>query len=491
MNLLLSRLLSRASELADVQPLVALFLGAALLAVFLAALFPNSATGADAPNQSLARTLYQHLSRLTWALLLILLLAGGINVLRSYLRQTVNDFQRTHGRITQANYNAVETIWGAEQIQNELNVDVYHDEEVTERIDSEDPTKPELIRKKTVHRSATGNPFVSATHEVTLKQNPRKKGSAFYDGYETTCNFDWKLRNPSDTNQICRLTFPLPAAGAMYDGLSATLDGKDVLPQMEIKDGSLVLERPVQPDEAMEFRLAFKSRGLSYWYFQVREPREIRDFTLTLNLPDLPKTKLNYPDGCMTPTTVETTNDNLGTLLTYRLDHALTDKGMGIALPQLPQPGATTRAVLAQVDGAWLFVFALLALTFTLAGIRQAPLLTLLFATATAFGYGLLADFSDLLLGFWLTALFIVLPLFLLLAHLLRRVAPQAGKWLAPQFLLFSIVYPCLAGLDDDRETLYLNLCALAFLAFAAAQIVKQVIAERTAATEPALSLKS
>jgi hypothetical protein len=200
---------------------------------------------------------------------------------------------------------------------------------------------------------------------------------------------------------------------------------------------------------------------------------------------------LNYPDGCMTPTTVEPTKDNLGTVLTYHLDHALTDKGMGIALPQLPQPGSVTRAVLGQVDSAWLLVFALLALTLTLAGVRQAPLLTLLFATATAFGYGLLADFSDLLLGFWLTALFVVLPLFLLIAYFLRKVTGKAGKWLTLQFLLFGIVYPCLAGLDDDRETLYLNLSALAFLVFAAAQIVKQVISEKDALDEPALSLKT
>jgi hypothetical protein len=487
MNHILSRLLSRASELADVQPLVALFLGAALLAVFLAALLPKNVSAKDAPNPSLLWTLYHHFSRMAWAVLLVLLLATSINILRTYLRHTVNDFQRSHGRITQANYNAVETIWGAEQVQNELTVDIHHDEEVIERIAPENPNKPDIIHQKTVRKTATGNPFVSVTHEVTLKQNPRKKGSAYYDGYETTCSFDWKLRNPSDTNETCLLTFPLPAAGAMYDGLVATLDGKDVLPEVAIKDGSLLLDHPMQPGEDMTFHIGFKSRGLTYWYFQVRESREIRDFTLTLNLPDLPKAKLNYPDGCMTPTTVEPTKDGLGTVLTYRLDHALTDKGMGIALPQLPQPGAVTRAVLGEVDSAWLFVFAMLALNFTLGGVRHGALLTLMFATATAFGYGLLADFSDLLLGFWLTAAFVVLPFFLLLAYFLRRVAGQAGKWLALQFLLFGIAYPCLAGLDDTRETLYLNLCALAFLAFAAAQIMRQVITEKDPIGEPAL----
>jgi hypothetical protein len=257
------------------------------------------------------------------------------------------------------------------------------------------------------------------------------------------------------------------------------------LPQMEIKDSSLVLEREVQPNEAMDFHIAFKSRGLSYWYFQVRESREIRDFTLTLNLLDLPKAKLNYPDGCMTPTKIEPTKDNQGTILTYRLDHALTDKGMGISLPQLPQPGETTRAVLYEIEDAWLFIFAILLLSLTLASIRHAVLLTILFATATAFGYGLLADFSDLLFGFWGTATLILLPLFALLAWLLKRTVPEIGKWLAIQFLLFGVIYPCVAGLDSNRQSLYLNLCALAFLSFTAWLLVKRLANEEIPAQQP------
>ena len=91
----------------------------------------------------------------------------------------------------------------------------------------------------------------------------------------------------------------------MYDALAATLDGQDVLPRMQIQDGSLVLARELQPNEAMDFRIAFKSRGLSYWYFHVGEPREIRDFTLTLTLPDLAKARLDSADGCMTPTDIK------------------------------------------------------------------------------------------------------------------------------------------------------------------------------------------
>lgn len=473
MNAILSKLLNRASDLADVEPVIALTLAAALLTVFLTALFEVKT---EEKGSSFIWMLYQSFLRLSRALLLVVLLVGTVSILRSYLRHTVNNFERNHGRITEANYNAVQTIWGSEQTQAELGVDVYHNEETTERIESEDPTKPALLRKKTVHVTATGNPFVSARHEVTLKQNPRKKGSAFYGGYETECAFNWKLRNPADTNEQCTLTFPLPASGAMYDSLNATLNGQDVLPQMAIRDGNLVLNCDLQPDQPLDFHIGFKSRGLSYWYFQVREAREIRDFTLTLNLPDMPKTKLNYPDGCMTPTKIDATHNDSGTVLTYRLDHALTDKGMGIALPELPQPGETTRAVLDEADNAWLMVFGILALSLTLARNRHAVLLTILFSIATAFGYGLLGDFSDLLFGFWGTAIVILLPLFCLLAKLLTRVEPNVGKMLGGQFLLFGILYPCVAALDQNRQSLYLNLSALVFLSFIAWLVVKNLM---------------
>ena len=161
---------------------------------------------------------------------------------------------------------------------------------------------------------------MAAQHEITLRQNPRKKGSAFYGGYETECSFNWKLRNPSASNQTCALTFPLPASPApcMTVSLVATLNGQDVLPaNADQADGSLVPRTdPVNTDETMAFHVALKSRGLSYWYFQVREAREIRDFTLTMNPRSIcPKTKLNYPDGCMTPTDIQPAKDGAGCCL--------------------------------------------------------------------------------------------------------------------------------------------------------------------------------
>jgi hypothetical protein len=381
--------------------------------------------------------------------------------LRTYLRHSVATFQRSHGRVTQANYDAVQTIWGPEQQQSELRVQIYTDDEVTERIESEDLTKPAILRKKMVRRFALGNPFVSARHVVTLRQNSRRKGSALYGGYETECRFSWRLKNPENAAHRAALIFPLPSATAMYDDLSVTLNGVDVLPQAQIKESALVLARDVAPNETMDLQIAFKSRGMSLWYFQVAEPREIRDFTLTLNLPDLPREKLNYPEGCMTPTGIQPTPDGAGSTLTYRLDHALSNKGMGVALPQLTQPGAQTSAVLIEAERGWLLLFAALALALSLMNAPHAVLLTIVFVAATAIAYGLFADFSDLLFGFWGTFALVLVPLFVVLAALLFR---SSGVWLAIQLLLFGVAYPAVAGLDPARQPLYLNICALLLL---------------------------
>jgi hypothetical protein len=466
---ILLKLLNRAGDLADTQPVIALFLAGALLAVFLTSILRKKSPAES--NPSLLWTLYHQAQRMLWAVMLISFLAAALCLLRPYLHQTLATFEREHGRITEANYNAVQTIWGAEQTQGDLSMDMYYEEEVTERIESEDLTKPAVLRKKIARHEITSNPFLSARHEVTLRQNPRKKGSAYYDGYETNCRFTWKLKNPADRDLKSVLVFPLPAAGAMYDAISATLNGRDVLAQMQLKDTALRLEYDLKPNEPLDLEISFTSRGMSFWYFQTKDSQETRDLILTLNLPDLAKAKLNYPGGCMTPTEIKTTPG--GCVLTYRLNHAISNKGMGISLPTLPQPGETTRAVLDHIETGWLFIFAMLVLGLTLAGIDHAVLFSVLFGSAIACIYGLLGDLSDLLFGFWGTATLVVLPLLLLLTWLVKRAVPGvAGNLAALQILLYGLIYPSLAGLDSDRESLYFNICAITFLATAAWQLM-------------------
>ena len=93
-----------------------------------------------------------------------------------------------------------------------------------------------------------------------------------------------------------------------------------------------------------------------------------------------------------------------------------------------------------------------------------------------ALGFGVLGDFSDLLLGFWGTALVIFLPLLGLLAWWAKRlIVGLTGKLLAALFFVFGLIYPTAAGLDGTRQSLYLNLCGFLFLALAVRQLADEL----------------
>ena len=188
------------------------------------------------------------------------------------------------------------------------------------------------------------------------------------------------------------------------------LNGTNELDALRVENGALVLEQDLAQGETANLQIAFKSRGLAHWYFQIRQPREVRDFELLLNLPDLPKLKLNYPEGCMTPTEIKQTDDGHGCTLAYRLDHAICNKGMGIELQACRSPAKPRAWVLAEAEKGWVLLFAAVVLGLTLAGGRGAVLVGVLVGCSVALGYGLLGDLSDTFLGFWRTMIVILVP---------------------------------------------------------------------------------
>lgn len=488
MSELISTLLGRAGDLLGTEPILALFLGAALVAVFLSTSLNWRNGASPGASASTGWTIYRQISRIVWALVLTACLGATIGVVRSYLSRTYWQHRQTHGRVSETNLDAVRTIWGAEQQQCELTARLWYEVEETERLKSEDPTRPEIVRTKRVQRSVNGNAYASARHAVTLKQNPRKKGSAMYPGYETDCRFTYRLKNPADRDVKTTLHFALPSWSAMYNDLAVSLNGQSVLDRLEMQENTLVVYHELKTNETCDFEVAFKSRGLSYWYFQITETREIRDFVLTLSLPDLARDNLNYPEGCMTPTSLEPTADGRGSVLTFALDRAISNKGMGVAMPRLEQPGETTGAVLAQSANGWLLLVAAVVLSLTLAGLRHPVLVSLIVAVATAFGYGLMAGLSDTVLGFWGTFALVWIPLYGLMNWLIVTAHPTSeGRWLTVQVIAYGIVFPCVAGMDPDRQPLYLNLAAAAFLALLSVQLLRHVI-RHTRASAPAIA---
>jgi hypothetical protein len=164
MKSILSKLLGRGGDLVDVQPVLALFIGGALLAVFLTTVYQSKPAVQPDPKPNSLWPFYRTGARFLWGLTLVGFLLATLSLLRVYLHQSLANFQRNHGRITEANFNAIQTIWGTHQEQGELRFDLYYEEEVTERIESEDLSKPAVLRKKIVRHDITANPFLAERH---------------------------------------------------------------------------------------------------------------------------------------------------------------------------------------------------------------------------------------------------------------------------------------------------------------------------------------
>jgi hypothetical protein len=162
---------------------------------------------------------------------------------------------------------------------------------------------------------------------------------------------------------------------------------------------------------------------------------------------------LNYPDGVLSPTDVQPTGDGLGSVLTWKLDHALTTAGMGVALPQPDQPGAQVTSILDYATQSFTLLLLLLALTFLIVGGTLRAIDVALLAGIYAAQFFLMAGISDAVSGFWGT-FGISVGLEVLLAVILfwRYPSPLVRILTLGLTVFFGAIYPLIGLVNDAAQ---------------------------------------
>jgi hypothetical protein len=189
---------------------------------------------------------------------------------------------------------------------------------------------------------------------------------------------------------------------------------------------------------------------MDYFYYCVPENRYIDDFEFTLTVDRLPTTLLNYPDGVLSPTEVRPTDDGNGSVLSWRLNHAIATAGMGVSLVRPEQPGEKVLRLLVNSPIALTMLASLLALTVILLGSGLNLMDLVLISAAYCVEYLLMAGVSDFFFGFW-GSLTLGAALTLLLACLLFRREPSRLQraLLLGLVAFYAIAYP-VSGLIDQ-----------------------------------------
>jgi hypothetical protein len=407
------------------------------------------------------------------------LLMGLLWAFRAVLGDNAATFRAEHGRLSEANFASLQTIWGAPHVQRELVVRPYRTVVVREEQFRDDPTLPPVFRDVEREEIVDQDSITSAHGTVVVVPNERKKGSGVYSGFEATFDVAYEVVNQSP--HATRTEFELPLSGQVfYDELHVTLNGAELGADLRVDGDALRWQREMAPGERASIAVSYATRGVEHFYYQIPEPREIRDFALAMRVVGLPRADVNYPEGCLTPSAIEEDGDDV--VLHWELDRSLTTAGMGIALPRPVQPGADVASVLARSPYALMLLVGAVCLTLLVdsMGRRDVALLDVALTCATySLMFVIMAAAADATGGLWGAFGLGAAPCLALSFWLWRRHPSRA--FVLSLVAFFVAVHPLSALVPEQQE---------AFDAAVVAGLVLYLVAltlrSRTRASTPA-----
>ena len=437
----MSSFIDRIVRWMTVEPAIGLLMTITAVVIFGAAF---------AKSQDTSGTFWSWLKRVIEASIGAILFLGLLWAFRSILTNNNTTFYSTHGSLSEATLFSAQSIWGKPHIQRELAVNHFVETVVQEEIPREDPTKPPLYRNTKVRQQVPQNSILSFEGQVDMTLNEREKGYALYNGFVVNARFEYSIINDSNLETEAEFAFPLSPGQTMYDKFTILEDGQDISSKLRFSKDLVQWKRTMQFQQQSKIVVTYTSRGMEHLYYQVPAQREIKNFVLTLTVDRLPVSLLNYPEGCLTPTEIKPTGDQRGSILTWKLDRAVTVAGMGVALPQPQQPGAQVLRALLNSPYALTLLITMVALTLLICGELARFLDLALLAGAYCVQFLIMAALSDSSFGFWGSLILGACVTGVLTFLLFRRYSSVLIRVLTLVLVgFFTIIYP-LAGLLTD-----------------------------------------
>ena len=190
-------------------------------------------------------------------------------------------------------------LWGGPHLQRAPEASIARPRPVTETVVETTPTR--IMTREVINTATDFVPvrIASTQADVTLDLEHRQKGLLWYDTFDVLFRGTYVFQNPDDAERRMRFTFAFPAANAIYDDFTITVDG---VPTGRSGDLSkqLETEATVGAGARATFVVSYRSRGTGEWRyaFVPAGVAEVRDFALSM------KTNfraIDFPVGTMSP----------------------------------------------------------------------------------------------------------------------------------------------------------------------------------------------
>lgn len=283
-------------------------------------------------------------------------------------------------------------------------------------------------------------PLDSSDVNVALDLDYRQKGLLWYSTYAVNFAGKYTFRNPSQQDERICFHLPFPAAQAIYDNLTITVDGKPL--QVSSDSSAASASATIPAGQAANVAFAYRSQGMESWAYKFGDDvSQVRNFALNL------KTNfkaVDFPENSLSPTEKHETSD--GWNLVWKYNNLLSGLQIGTTLPEKLQPGPLAGQISFFAPVSLFFFFFVMFIITTLRGIDLHPMNYFFLATAF-FAFHLLmaytVDHMSIHKAFILSSL---VSVFLVISYLrlvvgIRFAAVEAGIAQLVYLVLFSYAF--------------------------------------------------
>ncbi len=238
---------------------------------------------------------------------------------------------------------------------------------------------------KTVQEEVTTHlPLESSDVEVALDLEHRQKGLLWYSTYKVAFAGTYAFRNTSDKEETIDFSLEYPAAKAIYDDLTFTVDGAPVsiTNQANAAGGSV----KIPAGQVARLAVGYRSQGLNEWRYSFgsEDVEQVRDFSLKMktNFADI-----DFPDNTVSPSEKIRTSE--GWELKWGYKNLVSGYQIAMVMPEKLQPGPLAGRISFFAPVSLFFFFFLMLIITTMRRIELHPM-NYFFLAAAFFSFHLL-----------------------------------------------------------------------------------------------------
>ncbi len=276
--------------------------------------------------------------------------------------------------------NSVTSTWGAPQDQAPPTASFTH---IVQRKEESTENGKKII--KTVDDAVTTPlPLESSAIDVALDLEHRQKGLLWYSTYKVGFAGNYAFRNTSVKEETVYFQLSFPAAKAIYDDLTFTIDGTPVATRNEnnIVAGTF----KVAPGGVARLAVGYRSQGLNEWRYSFgsNDVAQVRDFSLKMktNFKDI-----DFPDNTLSPS--EKAESGNGWNLVWSYKNLVSGYQIAMVMPEKLQPGPLAGKISFFAPVSLFFFFFIMLIITTMRGLELHPV-NYFFLAAAFFSFHLL-----------------------------------------------------------------------------------------------------